>query len=380
MNTGRRSRIMPEKVVIIYNEPAIGPYHQLGEGMAVEGVVESVKEVQVALSELGYQVQILALSPPLSLAEAALRGIEADLVFNLFEGFDGWPESEAAIAQYLKDLGLCYTGCSSHTLRVCENKATMKSILSRYGIATPEWQVLYPGCAEKFNLSFPCIVKPIGEHASHGLSSNSVVHDLLGLTQQVEFIWQTYRHHSLVEKFLPGREFRATLIENHDLMVLPIEEIIYSMPPNKPKLLTYSAKWIKGDEYFVGTSEKCPADIDPHLRRILENIAKASFTAVGGCNYASIDLRQNENGELMVIDINPNTDISLEGGIKLPLEVLGMSYSTFIYQLISHSIRDRRRPPFTEPDMDITKILEPVNSLQPINNRAKKKFLRETVA
>jgi D-alanine-D-alanine ligase len=364
---------MLEKAVIIFNEPAPGPHHQLGES------VDSVREVRIALHELGYQVQTLALRPPLSLAEAELKRIQADLVFNLFEGFEGWPESEAAIVQYLDDFGFCYTGSSSFTLRVCENKSIMKTFLSKHGIATPQWQVMYPGCTEKIKISFPCIVKPIGEHASYGLSSNSVVHNLIDLKQQIEFIWQTYRRYALVEKFLPGREFRVTLIENHYLHMLPIEEIIYNLPANMPELLTYSAKWIKEDMYFKGTSEKCPAEIDTQLNQKIENIAKSAYFAVKCYNYASIDLRQNEAGTLMVIDINPNPDISLQGGMKYPIEAMGISYSTFITQIISTPKRDRHTANHSEPDMSHFGLLDAYKQIKNIESkRSEKRIMRKT--
>lgn len=42
----------------------------------------------------------------------------------------------------------------------------------------------------------------------------------------------------------------------------------------------------------------------------------------------------------MVIDINPNPDISHEGGIKLPIKALGMDYVAFI-DLILSSVKER---------------------------------------
>ncbi|HSW57775.1 MAG TPA: ATP-grasp domain-containing protein [Dehalococcoidales bacterium] len=331
---------MTESITIIYNQPASGAYHQLGEGLAIEGVMESVKAVKSVLTRQGYSVQTLALKPPLSLAESELKRIESDIVFNLFEGFDGWPESEAAIALFLEESGVCFTGSPSRALRICENKAEMKKILRSHGIATPDWQVIYPGCAEKLKLAFPCIVKPLGEHASHGLSCDSVVWDVSGLMHQVELIWQNYRNHSLVELFLPGREFRSTVVGNGHLSLLPIEEILYNLPAEKPRLLTYSAKWIKGDEYFVGTSEQCPTNLDHELENKINAIAAAAFLLVGCRSYASIDLRLDNNGEPMVIDINPNPDISSEGGIKYPVKASGMDYTSFIELVLSSARKE----------------------------------------
>ncbi|MDD5510370.1 MAG: ATP-grasp domain-containing protein [Dehalococcoidales bacterium] len=325
---------MSERVAIIYNKPDISKYHSLGEGSAVEGVTDSVIAVNRALHELGYDAFTLALIPPLSLVEEELNDLDVDIVFNLFEGFDGWPESEAAIVLYLEKLGLSFTGCSSKNLRICENKATVNKCLRAYGVPTPDWQVLYPGCAEEFSLEFPCIVKPLGEHASHGLSAKSVVNDFQSLRNQVEFIWQSYQQQSLIEDFLPGREFRGLVTGNSLLMVFPIEEIIYNLPPDKPRLLTYSAKWVQADEYFAGTREQCPADIDASLKNEIEELLKDSFKALGCRGYASIDMRQNRDGGLMVIDVNPNTDISIGGGARFLIEAMGITYNSFIEDIL----------------------------------------------
>jgi len=338
-----------KRVAVIYNEPGISKYHSLGEGGAVEGVTDSVMAVSRALNELGHESFTLALTPPLSLAEEELGKLDVDIVFNLFEGFDGWLESEAAIAMYLEKSGLCFTGCSSRTLRICENKSLVKKCLRSYGIPTPDWQVLYPGCPSKLSLDFPCIVKPLGEHASHGLSAKSVVNDSQALSKQVEFIWEAYQCHSLVEGFLPGREFRGLVTGNSRLKVFPIEEIIYGLPPDKPRLLTYRAKWVQGDEFFIGTSEQCPADIDSNLRNEIEELVVKSYKALGCRGYASIDLRQNREGQVMVIDVNPNTDISIGGGARFPIEAMGMLYPGFIEEILylakeSTSITNRNQP------------------------------------
>jgi D-alanine-D-alanine ligase len=326
---------VPEQIAIIFNEPTAGFPRRVEEEQEIEDKLGSVRAVSLALNELGYKVQTLALRPPLSLAYEQMKHIEADLVFNLFEGFDGWPESEADIAYYLECGSIGFTGSPSHALRICENKAEIKKLISSYGIPTPDWQVMYPGCAEKFRLDFPCIVKPLGEHASHGLSPESVVWDIPRLTEQVKFIWQSYRQRSLVENFLAGREFRATVVENGYLTLLPTEEIVYNLPPGKPKLLTYSAKWTKEDEYFMGTREQCPAVIDQELKHKIGIFAASAFVVAGCRNYVSIDLRQNQNGEPMVVDINPNTDISYDGGVNLPIKALGMTYTDFIDLIIS---------------------------------------------
>ena len=326
---------MSEKVAIIYNEPVLGKYHSIGEGVAVEDVLASVKSVGTALDKLGYEYTCIPLCSPMELVEKKLSIINADMVFNLFEGFDGCVASEAAVADILERLRLCFTGASSNALLLCEDKNKAKQAMIECGIPTPGWQVLSPPTCNDFNLEYPCIIKPLGEHASHGLSEKSVVGNFKELKSQVKYIWQVYERQSLVEKFLPGREFRVPIIGNENPVAYPIEEIIYTLPPDKPRLLTYSAKWIPGNEYYNGTHEACPADIGPELRLNIENMALQTYLALNCYGYGSVDIRQDEAGQLMVIDVNPNTDIWEGGGIQLPLETAGIDYITFIDNILS---------------------------------------------
>jgi D-alanine-D-alanine ligase len=84
----------------------------------------------------------------------------ADLLFNLFEGFCGFPETEARVPEIAEELKIPYTGCPAPVLRLALDKAKAKALLKSAGIRTPSGQVLNPDNLSEFNLKFPCIVKP----------------------------------------------------------------------------------------------------------------------------------------------------------------------------------------------------------------------------
>ncbi|MBM4462073.1 MAG: ATP-grasp domain-containing protein [Chloroflexi bacterium] len=326
---------MSGKIGIVYNDPVPGVYHNLGEDDAVAGILDSVAAVSQALEHLGYEVVTLALGPPLPLAESELRKLDVDAVFNLFEGFGGVPQSEATVTCLLETMGICFTGCPSQALHLCEDKSLAKQVLQSWDIPTANWQVLAPSTCTDFNLNFPCIVKPLGEHASHGISAKSIVRSLQALRRQLELIDQKYGRPSLVEEFLPGREFSALVVGNYSLKVFPIEEIIFALPSTKPPILTYGAKWVREDTYFEGTKTKCPADVDPELKQAIDDLALRCFVALGCRGYARVDMRQDAGGQLMVLDVNPNPDISQEGGARHQVEAAGIAYASFIGDIVS---------------------------------------------
>ncbi len=322
-------------VTVIYNDPTPGKLGELGEAGAVEDVLAAVENVSAALRELGHAPEALRLHAPVSRAEAELAGVKSDVVFNLFEGFEGIAGSEAAIAFALERLGAPFTGSPGRALRLSENKDEAKRALRDRGVPTPDWQVLSPGTVSRFRLKLPCIVKPLGQHASHGISQDSVVDGEAALRKRVEFLSRAYACESLVEEFIPGREFSALLIGDREVRAFPIEEIVYALPPGRPHILTYAAKWVPGDEYFTGTKVKCPAEIDSALERRIGEAAAGSFAAIGCRGYARVDMRQAPGGEVMVIDVNANPDISSAGGARMQAEAAGVSYVAFIGKLLS---------------------------------------------
>ncbi|MBI4294547.1 MAG: hypothetical protein HY669_00060 [Chloroflexi bacterium] len=326
---------MCPKISLVYNDPLPSRYSGLGEGGAISSVLDEVKAVAQALAGLGYQVTPLALQPPLSQVRASLAALDTELVFNLFEGFDGRPETEAEVVRIMEELGLTFTGSPSSAIALAQNKAEAKQALLAGGLSTPNYQVLLPETLPQFRLGFPCIAKPLGEDASHGISPSSVVNDLRALERQVMALHQQYDCAVLVEQFLDGREFNATVVGADRVQVFPPSEIIYTLTPGLPRILTYSAKWETEAEYYRGTRVKCPADVDAALRVEIADLASGAFQALGCRGYARVDMRQNAAGRLMVLEVNSNPDISPDAGASLQARAAGLTYTEFIQMIVS---------------------------------------------
>ncbi len=323
------------QVTIVYNEPIPSKYWSVGEGIAIASVMDEVKAVNHALIALGYESVLLPFQPPLSEVRPKLATIKSPLVFNLFEGFDGSPETEAIVASMMEELGLRFTGNPSHTLALAQHKDRAKEVLRATGIPTADYQVLTPETLDQFRLTFPCFAKPVAEDASHGISPNSLVENFAALEAQVKTLHRTYNNAVLVETFLSGREFNATVIGSKELQVLPPSEIVYTLPEGKPHILTYSAKWDPKDPYFSGTKVKCPAQVEPELRERIEKTAAAAFCAMGCRGYARADMRLSAAGQLMVLEVNPNPDISPGTGAALQSQAAKLTYAQFIGKIIA---------------------------------------------
>ncbi len=326
------------RVAIIYNEPEQDRYQAMGEGKAIAGVLDEVKAVHQASVELGHFVALVPLSPPLERVRDILKNLRVDLVFNLFEGFGGCPETEAMVADMLAELGFPHTGCPGPVLALALDKARTKELLIASGIRMSRYQILSPENLYTFHLTYPCIIKPSGEHASHGLSGESMVNDFASLEKQVIKVSRLFNGKAMVEEFLEGREFNTTVLGNKDPAILTISEIVYSLPPELPRILTFAAKWEEGSPYFTGTTVVCPAQVSDDLHAELGRIALKVFGIMGCVGYARVDFRLDREGNPCVLEVNPNPDISPGSGAARQAEAAGMTYSQFVDKLLKFAL------------------------------------------
>ncbi len=325
---------MPAAITIIYNQPHASLYNDRNEQAAEDGVLTEVAAVEKALRSLGYSTSKIPLELPLEQAYDKLAQIKADIVFNLFEGFSGFPETESDVVKRLESLKLRYTGSPAATLRLALDKSATKKKLIEAGIRTPAFQMLDVTNLSDFNMAFPCIVKPNADDASHSLTAKSVVYDLNSLKEMVSEVSRNYGEKALVEEYIDGREFNITVMGNTNLTPLPVSEICFSLPEGLPKILNYESKWQTDSVYYKGTPPQCPAKISAIEKQVIVDSALKSYAVTGCCGYARVDMRMDNSGSIYVLEVNPNPDISPDAGAGIQAVASGMSYNEFILKIV----------------------------------------------
>jgi D-alanine-D-alanine ligase len=278
--------------------------------------------------------------------EAYLKLLQSkpDIVFNIAEGFRG-PSRESQIPAMLEMLGIPYTGSDPLTLGICLDKSRAKEILDYNGVPTPAFSVIESlSQLSGFNISFPCIVKPLHEGSSKGIFNASVVHTKEELSCQVEKVISEYEEPALVEKFLPGREFTvAVLGNNSDARVLPIVEIRFdSLPDGVNPIYSYEAKWIWDTIENPIDVHECPAKISQELKNEIEAVCLKTYRVLRCRDWCRIDIRLDAEGHPHVLELNP-----LPGILPNPEEhscfpqaarTAGMDYTTLINTVLEAGI------------------------------------------
>ena len=297
-------------------------------------------QIEEALRARGDEPMRVAVDNEVEPLVAALRKEQPDLVFNMAESFAGKSSLESNVAALLNLIGLRYTGSSPAGLIVAGDKTLTKKVLSFHGIKTPQFATVYRGSVDwAGNLHFPVIIKPPQEDASLGITSKSVVRDVKGLLETIERMQKDYDQPALVEEFVDGREFYVGVIGNANVQALPVIELDFSgFPADRPKIASWEAKW--GDDgegsgaEFAGTKSIFPENLAPELLEKMQKAAIDSFNALRLRDYARIDLRVTDAGEVYVIEVNPNCYLERESEFSRAAAKDGLEYPALIERII----------------------------------------------
>jgi len=312
----------------------------LHNSYALEPPVDPVLDQLVgALTGFGHEVDRLSVDKEVVPVVAQLQSFQPDLVFNLIESFNDKSALGSNVTALLNLLGLRYTGSSPAGMIIADDKTLTKKVLGFHGIQTPQFATLYRGAVDwAGDLTFPVIVKPPQEDASIGITSSSVVHEIKDLFARIDELQSEYQSPVLVEQFIEGREFYVGLLGNVNVEALPIVELDFSkFPADKPRIASWEAKWgdeSGGGEEFAGTKSIFPENLDEALVERMQQVARDCFQALRLRDYARIDMRVTDAGEIYVIEVNPNCYLEKESEFARAARKSGLEYEAVIGRIV----------------------------------------------
>lgn len=317
------------RVVLLHTREACGPPADPVLG-----------ELSDALAAGGHEVHPIMVDERVEPVVSALRDAAPELVFNVAESFGGKSALESNVAALLNLLGLRYTGSSPSGLLLAGDKALAKKVLTFHGIATPQFATVFRGTVDwADDIGFPLIVKPPQEDASLGVSAKSVVRDVKELLERIAEIGSEFQQPALVEQYIEGREFYVGVLGNAEPRALPVIELDFTgFPADRPRIASWEAKWGTDGEgagaEYAGTRSVFPEGLDPELDRRMREVAVEAFRALRLRDYARIDLRVTEAGEIYVIEVNPNCYLEREGEFARAAARDGLGYDALVSRIV----------------------------------------------
>ena len=334
----------PRGVTVLYH-PDYDAELTAARGADVSAVQASALAVRDAMRASDLDAELIGMAGH-DVFEVFGRLVDArpDLVFNLVESMAGESRNEVCVPPLLELFKLPYTGSDALALGSCLHKDRAKDLLRAAGVPTPAARVLDAADLDDpalDRLDYPYFVKLVHEDASVGIEADNVARDRAGLVARARVLIREFRQPVIAERYIDGREVNVTLIGNGaDLVVLPLHEIDFAaMPPGRPRIVSYAAKWDESHVDYAGTKPVPLRGVAPAVIARIEEVARAAWTALGLRDYGRVDLRIGADGAPFVIDVNPNCDISPDAGVARSAAAAGLDYAGLIRRIVDSAWR-----------------------------------------
>jgi D-alanine-D-alanine ligase len=270
----------------------------------------------------------------------------ADLVFNLTESYAGDDTKEMNVAAYMDLIGLPYTGGGPHAHFLAQDKATAKKMFAFHGIRTPYFATAYRGNIDHaHDVKFPLIVKPQLEDGSIGIDAEAVVSSVKELMERVEYVQNEFDSPALIEEYIEGREIYAAILGSYERTeVLPLVELDLSqLPKGIPRIASRDVKFETDSRAYKLTKSAIAEDLDEETTKKLSETAVAAYRAVKLRDYGRIDMRLTPEGEVYVIEANPNPWLSSKHEFAMAAKKSGRSYTELIKAIVDLALERTRR-------------------------------------
>lgn len=284
----------------------------------------------------GFDWEMVTMTDPVM---DVLRALDArrefDVYLNICEGYEhdeesDWEYQGIDVVNALEELNLPYTGATPGFFD--PTREQMQAAADAHGVGFAKgYRVTSVEEALELvkNLRYPIMVKHPKSYGSMGMFRDSRADTPEQVARQVERVCAEFGG-ARMEEFIVGKEYNVLVVDNPDDLENPIAyppvELVF--PPGEEFWHT-DVKW----DYNVPFDFKRVTD--PELMARLHDIAIRMYQAMNGVAYGRCDIRMNDQGELFVLEINPNAAIMLtpaeygpadymilydEGGYKLFFE------------------------------------------------------------
>ncbi|MGN6552569.1 MAG: D-alanine--D-alanine ligase [Verrucomicrobiota bacterium] len=248
---------------------------------------------------------------------------KTDVVFLALHGTYG---EDGTVQDQLEAIGMPYTGCEAASSRLAFDKVLTKQRCVEAGVPTAKYLVVD---SEKtpwpMGWQPPLVVKPVCQGSSVGLQFVDRVSEWSAALRE------SMRHDSrlLVEEKIVGRETTVGILGEQ---VLPIVEV-------RPKAGSYDYR----NKYTAGCTEYfCPADFDGATTERIQAAALAAFKAIGGRDYARVDVMVRADGEPVVLEVNTLPGMTETSLLPKAAAAVGIGYADLCQRMIDMAIG--RRP------------------------------------
>jgi D-alanine-D-alanine ligase len=263
-----------------------------------------------------------------------------DVVFPLLHG----PYGEDGTIQGLLELaGVPYVGSGVFASAAGMDKGHMKAMLQAAGLPVGPYAVVTERDWERdkaavretaHSLGFPLFVKPARAGSSLGIVK---AHDPGELDAAID---EARRHdpRMVLEALVDGREIECGVLEGLDGAEPDVSVVGEVVVGGGHEFYDFAAKYLPDE----GTDLVIPADLPDEVAAEVQQLAARAFTALSCESLARVDFFVQENGRVVINEINTMPGFTPVSMFPLLWRESGIGYPELVDRMIQSALR--RRP------------------------------------
>lgn len=317
------------------------------------GDIESYKDLPACIAK-ATRVLLVPSSGGVDLVRFPMKKFGSNLVDTFQVALPvvhGTNVEDGTLMGYLEMLNVPYAACDVTSSALGMDKYQMKAALRQAGL--PVLDALQVGGREyaengeavlrqiEEKIGYPLIVKPVNLGSSVGISK-------AGNRTALETALDTafgFSPRVLVEKAVQHlREINCAVLGDAE----EAQASVCEEPLNATDILSYQDKYMSGGKSaksgakggMSSLARRCPADIPEELTHRVQELAVATFRALGCLGVSRIDfLNDKETGELWVNEIN-----TIPGSLAFYLwEAAGVPFAELLDRMIALAFKRQRQ-------------------------------------
>ena len=266
-----------------------------------------------------------------------LRDAAPEFVLNFCDtGLGNDARRELHVPAMLEMLGLPYSGSGPVALGLCYDKALVRAVATAHSVPVPDEAFLRPGDTLP-DFSYPAFIKPNRGDGSVGITEAAIVADAPAALARVEALrGELPGCDILLQEYLSGTEYGFGLIGNTNtgFTALPMLEVDYDkLDPKLPRLLSYASKVDPESPYWTDIRFRAAA-LDSATQLQVKDWCVSLYDRLQLRDYARFDFRADDQGQLKLMEINPNPAWCWDGKLAHMGKIAGLSHGDLLRLII----------------------------------------------
>jgi len=243
-----------------------------------------------------------------------------DRVFIVLHGRGG---EDGVIQGGLEILNMPYTGSGVQGSALGMDKYRCKLLWSGLSLPTPPYLLVKDESQleDAAALGFPLMVKPVHEGSSIGMAKVNDADEL----RAAWFAAREYDSQVMVERWIIGQEFTATILGEEALPLIRLE--------TPHTFYDYEAKYSSDS-----TEYHCPCGLDGSKEQELQTLALEAFRVVGASGWGRVDMMLDSEQQPWLIEVNTVPGMTDHSLVPMAARQHGLDIDELVWQILATTL------------------------------------------